>query len=256
MSHSEDDHNNMQASNTPKSADSERNILLREDELQHVLAMVPSEDRVRMRTVSKLFNKTFTRIGYHLDPVFVRDHCKGSHCFPFYPPEVSIQLHPMFSRDILLFDNHDHTIVDRIVKFWLAPDLKEMEERRHQSITSPPISTVCLVCPNFRGHNYAVLRTVTHVTKRLEGIRVGDLQDTFDKMKAHNPRASMDSFLTTHASSDEIIATEESPSEKTGRKRSADEMEDGDGVNEDHKKKAKTSSTLSSKIPARPKFQF
>jgi hypothetical protein len=71
MSQPENNSSNMQASKTPKPADSERNILLREDELQHVLAMVPSEDRVRMRTVSKLFNKTFTRIGYQLDPVFV-----------------------------------------------------------------------------------------------------------------------------------------------------------------------------------------
>jgi hypothetical protein len=216
--------------------------------------MVPSEDRVRMRTVSKLFNKTFTRIGYHLDPVFVRDHCKGSHYFPFYPPEVPIQLHPMFRRNILLFDNHDHTIIDTIVKFWLAPDRKEMEQRRSQFIISPPISAVCLVCPNFRGHNYAVLRTATHITKRPEGVRVGDLLDTFDKMKAHNPGASMDSFLTIYASSNEIIDTEESPSEKTGRKRSADEMEGGDGVNEDYKKKAKSASTRSSKIPARSKF--
>jgi hypothetical protein len=255
MSQPEHD-SNMQASNNSESADSERNILLREDELQHVLAMVPSEDRVRMRTVSKLFNKTFTRIGYHLDPLLVYELTDRGHCFTSYSFEIPIQLHPMFRSCIYGYENPEHTAYDKLVKFWLAPNRNDMEERHQEFITSPPISTVYVsYSAGPGGPSQAILRTATAITKRPEGVLAGDLLEAFDKMNGHNLRARMDDFITIHATSNEITITEEGPAEKAGRKRSADDMEGDDGSDGNDMKKAKGASTFSSRITVRPHIE-
>jgi hypothetical protein len=152
----------------------------------------------------------------------------------------------MFCRGILSFETENGAVTDTIVKCRLALSRTDLEGQRQEFITSPPISTVSItcICPEFNSH--AIVRTATPFTKRPEGIRVGDLLDTFDKMEAPS-RKIMVSFIMTYASSNEIIINEEGPSEKAGGKRSADKMEGDDGEDGNNKKKAKGASTLSSR---------
>lgn len=65
----------------------------------------------------------------------------------------------------------------------------ELFAKRSEFITSPPISTVSVLSRQgfeewSNDHCTAILRTVAPAVRRSEGIRIGDLMDVVDGMKA------------------------------------------------------------------------
>jgi hypothetical protein len=74
--------------------------------LDHVFAQVPVEYMVRLRTISKARKNFIDKIGFHIDPVFMRNtHDKSGDQLPFYPAHTSIRVNPVV-------DNERHLATD------------------------------------------------------------------------------------------------------------------------------------------------
>lgn len=150
--------------------------------LVEVLSMMPPEDRYKIRRVSQKWNSILCDLGYHLDPHFIDEY--NDH--PNYPADVPIKVNPIFS-DFTASFNDLWTYID----CHALTDAKaaQLLERRSEFATAPPISTMHLRVDESGGTGSpgrvrAILRTATKVSKRPEGIRVGDLLDTFSKLCA------------------------------------------------------------------------
>lgn len=187
-----------------------------EDELQHILAMVSAEDRAQMRRVSRLFNKTFTRIGYHLDPLFMRNHLSIEDLMPYYTNKIAIK------PNLRVFEAG----TDEETRGYCSPRPKrqpcaELDRRRTEFVTALPISTCVIFAMHNRDFVKTLFRTAGPNTKRPEGIRVGDLLDIFDKLNEQETQPltpeervrQWGSFRIVYAMSDEVGCT---PSDLTG----------------------------------------
>jgi hypothetical protein len=124
--------------------------------LDHIFAQVPVEYRVRLRTISKARKNFIDKIGFHVDPVFVRDTLDNSgDQVPFYPAHISIRVNPVV-------DNERHLGVGTYLKCpdlgvrlghyardpWFMQNCQEdhagIFQHQDEFITSPPITVIAI----------------------------------------------------------------------------------------------------------------
>lgn len=174
-----------------------------------VLRQVPIERRVSIRTVSRKWYSIILDIGYHVDPLFMDDKLEAPH----FSKDLPMKLNPAITWNPLRLSGPEgeykmHTgFIDK-------PRCKDLLPRRSEFITSPPISVahVHLTCYDLkkgqrseRGEripfisSQMVLRTAMPSQNRSEGIRIGDLLDIYEKMRASSevdrPRMGIFHFI-------------------------------------------------------------
>lgn len=148
--------------------------------LVHILSDVPRELRISIRRVSKKWSRIIRDLGYHIEPVSVSEDG-----FPDYANAIGMKHNPA----TLYIGNSP---ID-----WFFPLARgrrftnaDLLRSRSQFITSPPISMVYLsvwkpeVGSKKRTLVHSVVRTAAPALKGSEGVRIGDLMDVIESMKA------------------------------------------------------------------------
>jgi hypothetical protein len=151
--------------------------------LTSVLSMVPPEHRIGIRRVPQKWNGIISDIGYHLEPLFVN----GRDGKPWYPARVPIQVHPILDSRRVAIKMYKGACPNYLFD---SDELSNANARRRRLdyLTSPPISVVMLQSyqnshdGSFIEDIHVILRTASSVSKRPEGIRVGDFLDALDKL--------------------------------------------------------------------------
>lgn len=156
-----------------------------------VFSVLSLRDRAKIRTVSKRWNDVVMDLGIHLEPLFVDDQ-EG---IPFYSNDVTIELNlwawlPKFTflqqglEAEIPYANLNH-----------VGSSEPMYWRRSEFVTNPPISTLALqvIGPpgSPRQPMHAVLRVAAPTATGSVGIRLGDLLDAFDSMRAYDTNLSL-----------------------------------------------------------------
>lgn len=137
--------------------------------LVHVLSMVSPEYRCLIRRVLR---KWYT-FGYHVEPIVVRETFTTKRqeiSMPQYQYLIKLQHNPIFFSNSGLLE----------IKLKFRKCRTELLQRRSEFLTSPPISVISIYYPPDKIG--ATLRTAAPSMSRSDGIRLGDLLDTLDKM--------------------------------------------------------------------------
>jgi hypothetical protein len=199
-----------------------------------ILVMLPVQDRANLRTVSRRWQDLISDLGYHLEPLYL-----GYGEILYYTDDIWTQLHPCLNWG----RNRDQSKpsiargAPPFVKVVAMVDQDELLRKRSEFATRPPISVLELRGCELQGPirerrtRHAVLRTVTPSSKRPEGIRIGDLVDSYAKMKAHDPTGTQEWDCSAYFATDKLHYGLETICEPAscGRfevRRSADEDED------------------------------
>lgn len=148
--------------------------------LMQILLEVPEKQRVSIRGVSKKWMGTIRDVGYHLEPLFVRD----TDSLPYYTTKAGIRYNPaIMSMDSLTIDN--------VFPAGGKPFTRnKLLSKRSEFITSPPISMVSVIIWKSEISSDIVpmvVRTATPASKGSEGIRLGDLIDVIESVQAWGP---------------------------------------------------------------------
>lgn len=171
------------SSQTPGTVDT-----LPEELLLAIFGELSLKERAKVRTVSKRWNNLVMDLGIHLDPLFVDDKLG----VPFYSSDFPIR------RNIWAVS------VDYLRHMELANELQipsasltQMEGcppmyfKRSQFLTHPPISTLALQVVGPLDSGRQPMHAMLRATKGSGGIRVGDVLDVFDKMRAYDTKLSL-----------------------------------------------------------------
>jgi hypothetical protein len=164
--------------------------------LINIFSHLPAEHRMVIRSVSQKWNNIISDVGYHLEPLFV-----ATDGMPHYSAKTPIRVNPAFIAinvmNVELGARYTEVLLSR-------RELSDTEllQRRSEFVTSPLTSMIGLmdiiqhVFPDGDSADLeavsAVLKTATPVSKRSEGVRVGELLDLLDKApasgkKVHGP---------------------------------------------------------------------
>lgn len=177
--------------------------------LIHVLRQVPIERRVSIRTVSRKWYSVILDIGFHVNPLFVDD----SYQAPHYSKGLHLKLNPAIEWNLCRRSTLEHEY--ELTQGWIhRPRYKELLPRRAEFITSPPISAahvdISLYMLSAQQRRIwmrsltMVVRTAMPSWYRSEGIRIGDLLDIYEKMRASSKvdgtrtRTGVFSYILTH----------------------------------------------------------
>ena len=153
-----------------------------------ILGKLPLKERAKVRTVSKRWNNLVMDLGFHLEPLFVDDKLG----VPFYSSD------PPIRRNIWAVS------LDYLRRMELADELQipsasltQMEGcppmyfKRSQFLTHPPISTLALQVVGPLDSGRRPMHAMLRATKGSGGIRLGDILDVFDKMRAYDTKLSL-----------------------------------------------------------------
>jgi hypothetical protein len=153
--------------------------------LINILSHVPSGHRMEIRPVSQKWNDIICDIRYHIDPVFI---CEESG-LPYYSSTTPIRFNSVLSTDRKCDKGESQTPWPQLVCSDTFDKKKQAKllQSRAEFITSPPISVLKLhVVAHTEDHLVSMtLRAATPVSKRPQGLRVGDLIDYFDMLGAY-----------------------------------------------------------------------
>lgn len=149
--------------------------------LIEILRQVPIEDRVGIRTVSQKWYNVILDLGYYIDPDFIEGRD-----FPHYPARIDIKANPAV---VACNKRYSHMFAPLHSGRIFERSLRQLRRRRSEFITSPPISMIYVMYDNntqppFDRTVHMALRTATLAAKRSEGLRIGDLLDIFEKVRA------------------------------------------------------------------------
>jgi hypothetical protein len=158
-----------------------------------ILGLAPLQDRTKVRRVSKKWSSFIYDVGYHLEPLFIDE----SSCIPFYSDDVPIRVHTHASMWNSMDFYHLQKRMDQDIPYAELTQVTYsavLRWKRSEFLTSPPISTLALqiTAPpgSPRQPMHAMIRTVTPAVKG-EGIRIGDLLDMLEKMRAYDATLSL-----------------------------------------------------------------
>lgn len=166
--------------------------------LVQILFEIPVEHRVDVRRVSQKWKSIISDLGFHIEPLFMLpDLCH----IPIYPAQTKFKKNQAILSFCQSAVQANDEICGRPQTVGSELTRAELSTKRSEFITCPPIGTVS-ISSRQKGTSIclsscdAVLRTATPALTRSEGIRIGDLLDVIDNMKASVSDGGSDRIFT------------------------------------------------------------
>jgi hypothetical protein len=147
-----------------------------------ILEQIPlTQDRTQLRRVSKARNTILTDIGCAIHPI---DPILAGSPVPCYEVTTNIRLHPGLKTFFFSRNYFEHTKRKYAATFQKPSNSLLLAARRHEFVTSPPITTVVLAL-RFKGKPKCLCLSQSHAILVVRaGIRIGHLLEIFDQLDA------------------------------------------------------------------------